>query len=214
MFCRAEGSLGGARDDLVHVRDRRRQTRQEMDAIRRREDELAAHPPADRGGRRGLSRKAAEDVSPRLGDARRKLVTATEAALVVNGFLDALAELSLGERVGIDVDRLRLAADELSALIGRADRLAAHLAGAPSDPAAGGIADQSSRIAESLDRVITAVDEGAARVTSAQERVEAWHARVTGWLTTTAVVVTLILAWAGTGQLSLLVHARRWVRKS
>jgi hypothetical protein len=118
--------------------------------------------------------------------------------------------LPLGERVGVDADRLRGASDELSDLIGRADKLAALLAGAAPD--ADGVADQSSRIAESLNRVVAAVDDGADRVTVARERVGAWHDRVTCWLTVSAVLVTLILAWAGAGQFSLLIHAFPWRR--
>ncbi|HET6574811.1 MAG TPA: hypothetical protein VFG68_14495 [Fimbriiglobus sp.] len=213
VFGRAEGPLSGLRDDLVQVRDRLRQTEQDLDAVRRREEQLAARPSADRDKRRPLARKPTEDVPSQLGEARRRLVTATETALVVNGFLDALAELPLGERVGIDADRLRNAADELEELIGRGDKLAALLARSAPDPAPEGAAEQSSRIAESLGRVVAAVDEGSTRADVARERVRVWHARVTGWLRWAAVVVTLILMWAGAGQLSLLAHAGRWCRR-
>src|SRR5687768_17348903 len=80
VFGRAGGSLSGLRDDLLQVRDRLRQTEQDLDAVRRREEEFAARPSADRDKHRALSRKAVEGASPHLGDARRKLVTATEAA--------------------------------------------------------------------------------------------------------------------------------------
>jgi hypothetical protein len=213
VFGRAEGALGGLRDDLGQVRDRLRQTEQDLDAVRRREEELAARPPADRNKRRVLSRTAAEGVAPHLGDARRKLVTTTEVALVADGLLDGLAELPLGERVGVDAGRLRGASDQLSDLIGQADRLAGLLAGSAPGVPPDGAADQSARIAESLGRVVAVVDEGVARADDARERVKAWHARVTRWLTRTASVATLILAWAGAGQLSLLMHACRRSRR-
>jgi hypothetical protein len=207
---RAESSLGGVRDDLTAARDQLGRTQQELNAIRQREAEFNAGPPADRGGRRPLARKLTGDVPSQLGEARRRLVTATEAALAVNGFLDALAELTLSERVGVDIDRLRGASDALSELIGRGDKLSSLLAASAPDPA--GAADQSSRIAESLGRVVAAVDEGAARADAARAQVGAWRARVTRGLTWAAALVTLILAWVGVGQLSLLAHACRWSR--
>jgi hypothetical protein len=210
VFGRAEGALGGLRDDLGQVRDRLRQTEQNLNAVRQREEELAARPPADRDKRRVLSWKAVEGASPHLGDARRKLVMATEVALVADGFLDALAELPLGERIGVDVGRLQAVSDQLSELIGQADKMAMLLAGSAPGVTPDGAADQSARIAESLGRVVAAVDEGVARADDARERVGAWHARVTRWLTRTASVATLILAWAGAGQLSLLAHACCW----
>jgi hypothetical protein len=140
------------------------------------------------------------------------LVKATEVALVADGFLDALAEVPLSERVGVDAGRLRGASDQLLELIGQADRLAALLAGSAPGMAPDGAADQSARITEALRRVAAAVDEGATRANEAQERVGAWHARVSRRLTLAAVVGTLILAWAGVGQLSLLAHACRWGR--
>ncbi len=213
VFGRAEGALGGLRGYLGQVRDRLRQTEQDLDAVRRREEELADRPPADRDKRRALSRTAAEGVALHLGDTRRKLVTATEVALVADGFLDALAELPLGERVGVDAGRLRGASDQLSDLIGQADKMALLLAGSAPGVTHDGAADQSARIAESLGRVVAAVDEGATRADDARERVEAWHARVTRWLMGTAVAVTGVLAWAGAGQLCLLMHACRGSRR-
>lgn len=207
VFGRAEGSLDGVQVELVQVRDRLRQTHQELEAVRKREDELAARPQADRVGKRIESRKLVKVADDQLRDAKRMLTTATEAALVVTGFLDALAGLPLGERVGIEPDQLRGASDELSTLIGRADKLSALLAGAAPDD--GTAAAQSSRIAESLDRVVAAVDEGADRTAGARDQVRTWHDRVIDWLTVVAVVITLILVWIGAGHLSLLLHARR-----
>ncbi|HVK15318.1 MAG TPA: hypothetical protein VM533_00120 [Fimbriiglobus sp.] len=212
VFGRAKGALSGLRDDLSQVRDRLLQTEQDLNAVQQREEELVTRPSADRDKRRALSRKAVEGASPQIGDARRKLVTATEAALVANGLLDALAELPLGERVGVDADRLRGASDQLSELIGQADRLAVLLAGSAPGVTPGGAADQSARIAEALGRVVAALDEGATRTDDARERVGVWHAQVTRWLALTAVAVTVVLVWAGVGQLCLLVHACRWGR--
>lgn len=215
-FGRAIDSLGTVRTELVEVRDRLRETRREVDDIRKREEDLAARPPAERGGRRGASRKAAEDSSPRLGEARKKLVAATELALVVNGTLDALGELPFsGERVGVDAGRLRDAADGLSDVIGRADNLADLLARSSGGEGAANT-ELPTRIVERLDRVNETLDDGAERVAGARGRVEAAHTRVVRWLRITAVAVTLLLVWIGAGQFFLLAAGWRglWRRKA
>ena len=208
-FDRAAGSLGGVRDDLTQVGDRLRETRGELDAIRRREADLAAQPPEERSHRRLISRKAAEGGPPQLTEARQKLVKATEAALVLEGLLDVLAELPLGERVGVEPGPLRDASDRLGELIGRSEQLAATLAKASPNPA-DGAAEESTRLSEGLDRIVAAADAGAGRADGAHDRVRAWHARLVRWLTVTAVAVTLLLTWIGLGQLSLLAHGYTW----
>ncbi len=82
--------------------DRLRLTRQELEAVQQREVELAAKPPAERSLHRAMSRKVAEGATPQLSEARHKVVKATEAALILNGFLEALAELPIGQSVGIE----------------------------------------------------------------------------------------------------------------
>ena len=195
-FGRAEDALGDVRDSLRQAGDRLRQTRQELATIR---EQLQAQPFVVDG--QAIARKAAEAALPLLVEARQKLLKATEAGLVLEGLLDALAELPLGERVGIEPERLRDASDRLGELIGRSELLAATL-----EKTASVLADESWRLIGPLDRIIAATDAGADRADAARERVRAWHARVIYWLTVAAVGVTVLLAWIGLGQLSLLVH--------
>jgi len=208
-FGRAEGALSELRDGLAQAGDRLRVTQDELDAVRKREADLAAQPPAERTLRRAVSRKAVEGVSPQLADARKKLVAATDGALFLEGLLDALAELPLGHRVGVEPDKLRNASDRLGELVGKSDQLAATLAKASPDPA-DGAAEESTRLYDLLDRIVAAADAGADRAGSAHDRVRAWHDRVVRWLTVAAAGVTLALVWVGLGQLSLLVHGYGW----
>jgi hypothetical protein len=211
-FGRAGSSLGDVKEGLTHTRDRLRLTRDELDAIHQREADLAARTPTEGISRRAASRKAAAGAGPQLADARRNLVKATEAALVVNGLLDVLAELPLGERVGVETDSLQDASDRLEDVIGRSQKLAATLAKALPNPA-DGASEEALQLCGALDKVVAAADAGADRMGTAQERLQTWHARVTRWLTAIAVAVTILLGWVGLGQHSLMVHGYAGARR-
>ena len=86
--------------------------------------------------------------------------------------MDALAELPLGERVGIEVDSLRDASDRLGDLIGRVELLTALLALASSDR----LADESSRLSAALDKVAAAAEAGADRIDLPLQQLHSAHA--------------------------------------
>src|SRR5688572_18083582 len=94
VFGRAEDALADVRGNLRKAGDRLRDSRAELVAVRKRESDLAAQPPAERRTRREVSRKAVEAVGPRAGEAREMLVNATEAALVADGLLDGQGVLA------------------------------------------------------------------------------------------------------------------------
>ena len=201
-FGRVEERVATVRDDLSRANDRLRQTRREVEAVERREEQ----PAGKRALRSALPRAEAESTVTQLGQARKSIVTATEVGLVANGLLDILAELPLGERVGIDTDRLHGASDQLADLIRAADRVAAALPRGPAEPE-----DSAADIADRVGRVVATIDEVAARTESARERVGGWHRRIVRALTAAAVVATGLLVWVALGQVCLAVQGGRWV---
>jgi hypothetical protein len=218
---RAHRALGHAEELLVEVRDslgqigvRLRQTHQELDSIRHREADLAAHPPAERSTRKALSRKAIAAVSPQLGEARGQLAKAIEVGLVLNGLLDALAELPLVERTGVDTDRLKQSSAQLSELIEKADKLAGSLGRSAAEQPDATTTEESTRLAGSVGRLMAAMDEGSSRANEAREKIADRHARIVHWVSAAAVALTVILVWIGLGQFSLLVQGWNFVRKS
>src|SRR5947209_231938 len=160
VFDRADQSLAGVQNNLRQATARLRETETELDAARKREAERITRPPAERPGRREVSRKAVEALGPGVADARVTLLKATEAALVANGLLGALAELPAVERVNVDTDRLKDASDQLSELTERSTKLADLLArAAPAGEAE--VDEQSSRAAEAVRRPIALAEAGA-----------------------------------------------------
>lgn len=206
IFGRTEDALGEVRDALSHVSDQLRRTRRNLDAIRDREADPAERSLVERTLRRAISRKTTEAEIPQLSEARRKLVKAREAALVLEGHVAVLGELPLGERIGVETGLLQDTSDRLEEMIVRSERLATILAKTSPDPT-DGASGESSRIGEMLDRIATAIDAGADRASGAGNRVRAWHDRIVRGLHVTGVALTVLLGWIGLGQLSLLTYA-------
>jgi len=212
-FGRAEGMITDVRDSLDQVAGRLRQTERELESVRRREGNLAAQPPEERTARRSLSLKAMTAVKPDLGEAREKLVTSVEAGLVLNGLLEALAEIPLVERTSIDTNRLKESSAQLSELIQRADKLAASLAGPPAAQPDATPAEETARLAGFVDGIITRAEEGSSRAHAAGESLADRRASIVYWIDLIALALTAALIWIGAGQLSLLAHGRTLFRR-
>jgi hypothetical protein len=212
VFGGADQTLGGVQDNLRRATNELRETETELEAVRKREAELAIRPPAERPARRGASRKAVEALGPGMAEARSTLVKATEAALVANGLLDALAELPVVERVNVDVDRLKEASDRLSDLTERTDKLAGLLA--RTGPAGDAdVAGESSRAVEAVRRPIALAEAGSERLETGRQSIAAAHARIRRWVNGIALALAVVLVWVAAGQLSLLAHGWKLVRR-
>jgi hypothetical protein len=211
-FERADGGLAGVQDNLRKATDRLRATETELEAVRKREADLAGQPPAERGARRELSRKAVEALGPGVGEARETLVKATEAALVANGLLDALAELPVVERVQVDTDRLKEASVRLSELTERSSRLAASLArAAPTEDDQ--IGSESSRAVEAARQSVALSESASDRLADGSRALAEGRARLMEWVNAIAAALAVILIWIGAGQFSLLVHGGKLIRR-
>jgi hypothetical protein len=213
VFGRADAALADIGGNLGRAGDRLRRAGAELEAFRQREAGPAAQPPAERGARRALSRKAVEAVGPQAAEARELLGKATEAALVANGLLDALAELPVVERVSVDTDRLKETAAQLADVSERTARLASRLG--PAAPAGddADIGAESSGAAAALRQAIDLVAAGADGVGRGRETVAAGRDRVMRWVNGLAAAITAVLVWVGAGQLSLLAHGRGLIRR-
>lgn len=213
-FGRAEDMITDVRESLDQVARRLRQTERELKSVRQREESLAAHPPEERNARRTLSLKAMAAIKPDLGEAREKLVKSVEAGLVLNGLLEALAEMPLVERTNIDTDRLKESSQRVSELIDKADKLTESLAGPPAAQPDATPGEESARLAEFVGGIITRAEEGSSRAHAASESLADRRARVIYWINLIAIGLTGAFIWIGAGQLSLLARGRSFLRRN
>jgi hypothetical protein len=208
VFDGADQALAGIQSNLQQASDRLRETETELEAVRKREAERAA----DRPGRREASRKAVEALGPRMGEARSTLLKATEAGLVANGLLDALAELPAIEHVNVDTDRLKEASAQLAELTERSKKLAELLA--PATPMSEEeIGAESSRAVEAVRRPIVLAEAGVDRLENGRQTIGEGHARIRRWINSLTLVLTVALVWISAGQFSLLLHGWKLVRR-
>jgi flagellin-like hook-associated protein FlgL len=207
-FDRADASLVRASGNAEQVRKRLTETKTELRALQDREREGASQPPAEKGARRALSKKAITSLNPQLGEAHQALLTATEISVVANGLLDAVAELPLAERAHVDVDRLHEASEQLAALKERMGKLST-LMEKVSPESDAEIGNESNRAGEILERILLAVDEASNRIDSVREDVGAYHSSINLWLDRLAIAITVLLGWIGAGQFSLLIHGKK-----
>ena len=212
LFGRADQALADVRQNLDQAAARLRETETELEAVRKREADLAAQPPAQRGARRDLSRRAVESVGPGTAEVRALLVKATEAGLIANGLLEALAELPMTDRVHVDADRLKEMSDRLGDLIEQSNRLAGVLARV--GPAGEEDArSESSRAVEAVRQPIARIDSGSERVEGARQSITGAHARIGRWVIGLAVSLAGVLVWIAAGQISLSIHGWKLIRR-
>jgi hypothetical protein len=212
VFEGADRALAGVQENLRRATDRLRETEAELEAVRKREADLATRPPVERPGRREASRKVVEGLGPGVAEARAILVNATEAALVANGLLDALAELPAVERVNVDTERLKEASAQLAELTEQSTRLAGLLA--RSAPAADDqVGGETSRAVAAVRRPIALTEAGSDRIENGRQSIAAGHVRVLHWINVVAAVLSVVVVWIAAGQLSLLIHGWKLVRR-
>jgi hypothetical protein len=185
LFDRADTLLADAGGDVERVRDALKQVRAD----------LATPRPASPGDR------AMAAVARRLGDARPGLTRAVEIGMLADGVLDALAELSLTERAGVDTDRLKDASDQLSTLVARAEKLSATAGGSDT-------ADETTRLADAVSRAATFLTETAARIAAARDRIAGRRQEILQRVTYVAVMATVVLVWIAVGQVCMVMVGR------
>jgi hypothetical protein len=212
VFDRADQALVSANDNLRKATDRLRQTESELDAVRKREAELATQSPEQRPAKRAASRKALDSMGPSVAEARSTLVKATEAAMVAEGLLDALSELPGVERVNVDPDRLKEASARLDEVTEKSTRLTDLLARA--GPAnSDDVSKESSRAVEAVRKPITLAEAGSERLETGRLSIGAAHDRLVRWIDRIAFALVVVLVWITAGQLSLLIHGWKLVRR-
>lgn len=204
-FGRVEASLDRTRENLTRARDQLERTQRGLLAVRGRVSD-ATH--------RLKVRIITGAAAGTLTEIRRIVERATEAALVAEGFLNAVAELPIAERIGLDPDALRETSERLSDAIQIAERLSALLDPAAPEPMDNDVQGPSTRLDELLKQAIGTVDIGVERLNTASERMELLRVRVVRVFTIVALASTVLLVWIGAGQVSLLIHGFRRSRVS
>ena len=113
--------------------------------------------------------------------------------------------MPLGPSAPLDTDQLREAARRVKSLGATAEKLLA-LVGDASEDRANDADAQTTAMEEGIARALDTIGDLAQQVKSVRGRVTEVRTYFARWVTWGAVVATLLLIWAGIGQVSLVLH--------
>jgi hypothetical protein len=207
-FERIDGALGVADQSLGQVKTSLARAAERLDGVREEQRKLAQGPRTGNPLRRVLARTVQQQIAPEVGNAREKLHTVAEAAVVVNSVLEDVGSFSPLSAAGLDLGRLtelngRLAevgpaAWELGRLLGEP--------GADSDDAGA----QLSRVDQALETMRRSVAEYELQLAQVRQRTEALKSKTLAWITPATALVSFACFWVALSQVSLLAHAWSW----
>jgi hypothetical protein len=183
---RVEASLAQARTDLATV---------------------PKEPPAPQLSplKKAALRQVTNGFVPQLENAGQTLNTVADAAVVLNSLLEGMGQIPLVHMTPLDMDQVQGAAGKVKELGETARTLNTLL-----DEMSGNDADQTTaRIEDGLAQAISRIGELTKRLTDARDQIQEIHANLGRWLTTAAIVLTVLLAWIALGQLCLVLQGRQ-----
>jgi hypothetical protein len=209
---RIYAALDIAQQNLAQVEASLARAAERLDRAREEQGKLAEEPRPNSTLRRTLARTVQRRIAPELDDAREKLHTVAEAAVVVNSVLEDVGDLPFLSVSGLDIDRLTAMNSRL-ADVGPAAWELSRLLGEPA-PDSGAARSQLSRIEGTLKTLRGSVAEFEPRLTEVRGRAEGLKSRALTWITPAAVLVTVVCFWVALSQVSLMSHAWSWWKRS
>ncbi|HEY1377560.1 MAG TPA: hypothetical protein VGF55_12240 [Gemmataceae bacterium] len=214
VFGRVDTALVVAEQGLDHARASLDRAAERLDAVKAQQRALAQGPRSNGGMGRVLGRTVLQRIAPDIGDAHETLHTVAEAAVVVNSVLEDVGSFPLLSASGLDISDLTEMNSRL-ADVGPAAWELSRLLGEPAqepDPTAAGA--QLSRIEQSVARMRETVADFQRQVAQVRRRADDVKSRTLGSITPVAIGVSLACAWIALSQVSVLSHARSWLRHS
>lgn len=175
---------------------------------------------ADLGGSGKKNRLAARTIrgfiqqqaGPAMDELGGRLATLSDCAIAVSSLLASYQEVPLARASRIDSDQLKRRADEARQLSSILRRLEVALSGENTEIGRHQVAATTSEVDLFLQNCRTTISAWQSNLDEMRDDLAHVKARILGWLTCAAVVVTVLCAWLGAGQISLFARALRWCR--
>jgi hypothetical protein len=213
VFARIDAGLDVAEQNLGPAAASLARAQEHLNEAREEQRKIAQEPQRPSALRRLVAQRVEQTVSPQAGDAREKVQTVAEAAVVVNSVLEDVGTIPLLSTSGLDVDRIKEVNTRL-AEVGPAAWELSRLAEEPEGPPdAGAVDHQMSRIDQALKTARGSVAEYQSRVAEARQRTGELKARTLAWITPAAVLISAVCFWVALSQVSLLAHAWGWWKR-
>jgi multidrug resistance efflux pump len=208
VFDRIESALATADQNLDQAGTSLARAAENLDSAREEQRRLSE---GNKPGalRRLAARKAQQKIAPQFGNAREKLHTVAEAAVVVNSVLDDVGNFPLLATAGLDLDSVAAMNSRLAGVAPAAWDLSRLLAESGKGQGADDSA-QLSRVDRALKTMRRSVADYKSEVAGARARVEALRAKTLPWITPATAILSFVCLWVALSQLSLLGRACSW----
>jgi hypothetical protein len=207
---RLDGGLEHVRVTNQNVREALTKAREDLANVNKESADLAAGGEKSRRASRAVRTLIQQKAGPDIDDFGGRLATLSEAAIAVSSLLQSAKELPFGDSIHLDPEPLQRRAAEaqqLSAILRQLEQTAGDGDREINNQDA---TDATRRVDLVLSRCEEAVNKWQSDLDEARASVARVKERVLGWLQWSAIVLTILLAWAGLGQLSLFGRAIRW----
>jgi hypothetical protein len=175
---------------------------------------LGADPVKDRLTAGILRKLIDREVGPNINDLGGRLATTSDAAVAAASLLRSFQELPLGQNSRIDPDKLERATAQASQLSAALQKLQTAIGEGDKTANEREVVCAANDVDLVLQRCQATVEEWQSQLDAVREALAYFEAHVSGWLTVATIAGTVLFAWVGLGQISLLAHAWKWFRRA
>jgi hypothetical protein len=151
-------------------------------------------------------------VGPRMSELREKLATFSDASVVVTSLLRSLQEMASDQIIDIRPDNLERATHQASQVSAALRKFQSVVGDGDKATSLKDYAAAEREVDLVLRRCLDTVNDWQSDLDSLRERLSGVKAKALDWLTPLAVAMTLVCLWLAVSQISVFVHALRWVR--
>jgi hypothetical protein len=159
-------------------------------------------------------RTVIQQATPNIDDLGGRLATLSDAAAAVSSLLESFQGLPTGPRIRVEPDLLKRRANEAQQLSSSLRRLEAALGNGEKGTGSQEVGARTSDVDHVLEKCQVAMDSWQPDLDAALEDLERVKAQMATWLRYGAIAMTVLLVWAGAGQLSLFGRALGWLKRA
>jgi hypothetical protein len=153
-------------------------------------------------------------LGPNINNLGGRLVTLSDASVAVASLLRSVQELPLGQARHVDPDKLERATEQASQLSSALQKLQATIGEGDKTAGESEVAAATNGVDLVMQRCQVTLDDWQSDLDAAHDALAYFEAHVSRWLTLATIAGTVLCAWIGVGQISLFVHAWKWLRST
>jgi hypothetical protein len=186
--------------------------RASVDQVSKDSAALSGSDEKSRRATSALGKLVRRQVGPNINDLDVRLATLSDAATAISSLLGSFQEFPPFATGRLKSDKMEGWTDQAAQLATTLRRLEAVVGDGNKESSGREIADASTAVENTLQRCQAKVDDWQSELENARGEFRDAKTTLLGWLTSAAIVVTLVAVWVAVGQISLFAHVLPWLR--